>query len=452
MNTNIKEKIKEMDRNLANRFITDIVACKDHGKWEPSFRKVFPRNAVTKEPFYGRNVLALTYACLDNGYTLPYFLTYKQALDLKGHVLKGESSHQVFFFTQATKREKADAMTDGAQYDKEKKEWYTLETYPCAKFYSEFAIEQCEGVNFKPLPEPEPKTDGELNALIGKIADSLGVTVKRAAIHDAPAYVKTKGGENYIALPADYQVIDWVKFNCAFLHELAHATADHGVERPKDTSYAIEELYAELGATFTANRLNIKYDYDNALAYVDAWSEAIKDKPEILRKACKVAFKISDKLCESLEPKAEKETVKPIGTFKRVSKPRYGVHADIKAKPVVTDINAIRAQLEKEEIAELFGNTVQLLRKSEKYFCIVRRNKKAKDYQTKVLTGFTFTDKFVKVDFMRDEFKHNERNSKIFADAVKILGRFKACKRLAKVKKFVLDGFETNSPYTIVNY
>lgn len=452
MNTNIKEKIKEMDRNLANRFITDIVACKEHGKWEPSFRKVFPRNAVTKEPFYGRNILELAYACLDNGYTLPYFLTYKQALDLGGHVCKGESSHQVFFFTQATKREKADAMTDGAQYDKEKKEWYTLETYPCAKFYSEFAIEQCEGVNFKPLPEPEHKTDGELNGLIGKIAASLGVTVKRAPVHDCPKYVRMKSGENYIALPLDTQVTNWDRFNFSFLHELAHATMDHGVERPKDTSYAIEELHAELGAIFTANRLNIKYDYDNALAYVDAWAEAIKDKPEVLRKACKVAFKISDKLCESLEPKAEKETVKPIGTFKRVSKPRYGVHADIKAKPVVTDINAIRAQLEKEEIAELYGNTVQLLRKSEKYFCIVRRNKKAKDYQTKVLAGFNFTANFVKVDFVRDEFKHNERNAKIFADAVKILGKYKVCKGLSKIKKFVLNSFETNAPYTIVNY
>jgi antirestriction protein ArdC len=58
------------------------------------------RNGV---PYRGVNVLLLWAEAADRGFTSPYWLTYRQALELKGQVRKGETGSVVVYSKQLTK-------------------------------------------------------------------------------------------------------------------------------------------------------------------------------------------------------------------------------------------------------------------------------------------------------------------------------------------------------------
>src|SRR5260370_18006873 len=64
-----------------------------------------PCNAVTNRPYSGCNVVLLWMAQAA-GYRTPRFLTFKQALDLGGHVRKGEHGTKVYFVKQLQVQDK----------------------------------------------------------------------------------------------------------------------------------------------------------------------------------------------------------------------------------------------------------------------------------------------------------------------------------------------------------
>jgi antirestriction protein ArdC len=57
-----------------------------------------PCNAVTNRPYSGCNVILLWIA--HRNWSSPRFLTFKQALDVGGHVRKGERGTKVYFVKQ----------------------------------------------------------------------------------------------------------------------------------------------------------------------------------------------------------------------------------------------------------------------------------------------------------------------------------------------------------------
>ena len=63
-----------------------------------------PCNAVTNRPYSGCNVILLWMA-RTAGYRAPRFLTFKQALELGGHVRKGERGTKVYFVNQLEVKE-----------------------------------------------------------------------------------------------------------------------------------------------------------------------------------------------------------------------------------------------------------------------------------------------------------------------------------------------------------
>src|SRR5690242_2346447 len=65
-----------------------------------------PCNAVTNRPYSGCNVILLWMA-LAAGYRTPRYLTFKQALELGGHVRKGERGTKVYFVKQLEVKEDA---------------------------------------------------------------------------------------------------------------------------------------------------------------------------------------------------------------------------------------------------------------------------------------------------------------------------------------------------------
>src|SRR5436190_13070450 len=65
-----------------------------------------PCNAVTNRPYSGCNIILLWMARAA-GYRTPRFLTFKQAMELGGHVRKGERGTKVCFVKQLKIQESA---------------------------------------------------------------------------------------------------------------------------------------------------------------------------------------------------------------------------------------------------------------------------------------------------------------------------------------------------------
>ena len=324
------DRIADMDRELGEQFINDILQCKAVGKWNPGFKKFFPRNALTGEMFSGRNILSLGYACMRKGFKYPYFLTFNQAKDAGGYVMKGQKASFIYFFTMAPTKKEVKEGTKGAEWDANKNAWVIDDVYPCPKIYTEFNIEQCEGISSITIDKVKDlQPTGTNHELVKKIIEKSGAPVQYIAIsvlnspcysHDVICGVDVAPRYEMITLPALETVTDWEMADSIALHELSHWTANHGIKRQlgskKIEDKAIEELHAELAATFTAARLGIPYKYDQALLYVDSWAKAINKDPTILRKAAAMASRISNYLCSLLDTS---DTIKNVSNLAKAA-------------------------------------------------------------------------------------------------------------------------------------
>jgi antirestriction protein ArdC len=72
--------------------------------WSATAGMNTPCNAVSNRPYSGCNVLLLWMAQAA-GYRTPRFLTFKQALELRGNVRKGEHGTKVYFVKQLRVRD-----------------------------------------------------------------------------------------------------------------------------------------------------------------------------------------------------------------------------------------------------------------------------------------------------------------------------------------------------------
>ena len=71
-------------------------------------RMPLPRNFRTDKPYRGVNILLLW----SSPYSSPFWLTFKQALDLKGAVRKGEKGTPIVFYKQLQNRKDDQRATD----------------------------------------------------------------------------------------------------------------------------------------------------------------------------------------------------------------------------------------------------------------------------------------------------------------------------------------------------
>ena len=122
------------------------------------------------EPYRGINVLWLWRAAAVAGYASPYWFTFRQALELGGHVRKGEKAAQVVYANLYTKTEEDD--------DREPRE----RKIPFLRAYSVFNAEQIENLppQFAAVADAaEPRFDHWPNALAEEFFTHTGATRAR---------------------------------------------------------------------------------------------------------------------------------------------------------------------------------------------------------------------------------------------------------------------------------
>ena len=273
MNTTIYDQITER-----------IIALLEKGTvpWRKPWKAQtgLPRNLVTKKLYRGINVLLLHAM----HYESPYWLTFRQALELGGHVRKGEKACPVVFWKQL---------------EREDKQTGEKEKIPMMRFYYVFNVAQCDGL--KTLSAPAGETP--LTAP-SKPEEIIAAIPHRPEIKHGMAKAFYSPSADVVAMPNRASFEKDAGYFATLFHELVHATGHSSrLNRPTLTEsagfgsnpYCKEELIAEMGAAFLCGQAGISESIlDNSAAYVQNWLAQLKDDKKLIVQAAAQAQKAAD--------------------------------------------------------------------------------------------------------------------------------------------------------------
>jgi antirestriction protein ArdC len=167
-------------------------------EWKSIGRGNIPKNAVTKRPYSGGNVIFLW----AHGYATQRWLTFKQALDVGGVVRKGEHGVKVYFVSKVEKTTDTDEVRH----------------VPFLKEYTVFNVAQCHGL-------PEECLTGEATALNldERNADAQDfITVTGADFREGQGEPYYAAGRDFISMPTFEAFKDADCFYATSFHELGH--------------------------------------------------------------------------------------------------------------------------------------------------------------------------------------------------------------------------------------
>ena len=253
-----------------------------------------PANLVSRREYSGINYFLL--AC--SSYSSPYWLTYKQAQDLGGHVRKGEKGTPVIFW-KILEKKNATGEESG-------------EKVPLLRYYTVFNAEQCEGI---------------------KVPDACAATHHNDPIDAAEAVqlampnrpIVTIGGARAFYSPArdSVTVPEMARYKhpeayySTLFHELGHSTGhETRLNRPGvaeqhffgDAEYSREELVAEMAAAFLCGHCGIESAViENSAAYLQSWIKALRGDKKLAITAAAQAQKAADYILNRKAAQADDE-------------------------------------------------------------------------------------------------------------------------------------------------
>jgi len=243
-----------------------------------------PQNLVSGKPYRGINILLLH----SMGYASPYWLTFRQAQELGGHVKQGQKGCPVIFWRSI---------------DVQNKETGETEHVPLLRYYTVFNLTQCDGIA---APAAENQT-----------ADHTPVQAADRIVAGMPKCPEIQHGLNrafyspvkdMVGMPQPEQFKSAEDYYSVLFHELTHSTGHQsrlnrkGVTRSEgklaafgSDPYAKEELVAEMGAAFLCGQAGIvERTMDNSAAYIASWLERLKNDSKLVVQAAAQAQRAAD--------------------------------------------------------------------------------------------------------------------------------------------------------------
>ncbi len=233
--------------------------------------------------YSGINIIVLWATAAEQGYILPHWMTFKQAVDLKACVRKGEKGTQVVYADKLVKEEENDK---GELEEKH---------IPYLKAYTVFNASQIDG-----LPESYYETPADRSEDTTQRIETLETFF---ASTKADIYTGTKAAYNQttdrIQMPPFASFGSPLDYYSTLAHELTHWTKhssrlnrDFGRKQFGDEGYAKEELVAELGACFLGATLDFEpMPEDQHAAYIQSWLKVLKDDKRFIFSAASHAQK-----------------------------------------------------------------------------------------------------------------------------------------------------------------
>lgn len=244
-----------------------------------------PRNMVSKKEYRGVNVFLLGASL----YSSPYWLTYKQATDLGGHVNRGEKSSLVVFWKMLDQQNQDES--DNAK---------TISKAPMLRYYQLFSVEQCSGITVPPDPE---ETINPFTA-IEKCERILSGYRNRPEILYGGKTASYSPLTDRIKMPHQHTFDTSELFYQVLFHELGHSSgAKHRLARKEVTEtihfgsepYASEELVADLCSSYLCAHAGISNEtIEQSASYIDGWLSVLRKDKRMVVLAAAQAQKAAD--------------------------------------------------------------------------------------------------------------------------------------------------------------
>ena len=245
------------------------------------------QNIVSRKPYRGINAFQLGFT----EYTSPFWLTFKQALDLGGHIRKGEKSLPVIYYKLLDKQDASGNMVvrgDGQP-----------ERIPLVRWANIFNLDQTEGIE-----TPTIATTRSAGEPLEKAA-AIVEKAKLCPIFHAGFAAFYSPKDDLIRLPAPRTFRSQESYYATLFHEMTHATGHvsrlnrEGITQPVkfgSERYSKEELIAELGAAFLSNEAGIlsQVQFENSSGYLNTWIEKLQNDPRMLVSAASQAQRSAD--------------------------------------------------------------------------------------------------------------------------------------------------------------
>lgn len=244
-------------------------------------------NFITKKPYRGINAILTNYS----GFTSPYWLTYKQASSLGGQVKSGSKSTPIVYYAKIDKHQGT----------------INESSFMLARYFNAFNLDQIDGIIVPPVNIPliafNPIEEAERIVKGYSLTDSITFNEQRAYYRPSTDVINMPKRESFINEPSWYSTL---------FHEMGHSTGHvtrlnrEGVTSPIKFGshlYSKEELIAEMTASFLCASSGINSQFEQSVAYIQGWIQALKGDSKLVMQAASQAQKASD-LILGIQPEA----------------------------------------------------------------------------------------------------------------------------------------------------
>jgi len=255
------------------------------------------RNYNTGRPYRGINTLLLGLSMQFHGFADPRWLTLKGANRLGGRVKKGAVGTRIVFWKVIEKPVADEENENGVILDEELGKTKTRKIFFFARYYTVFNAEQCEG-----LPQESENSlrivhsEEEENALAEQIVDLLQPEHRGGGAFYIPE-------EDMICLPERNCFPKLGDYYLTLFHEGIHWTG-HPARTGRHQIFAnrfqnrreraMEELVAEIGASFLGSAVGIPFEEGQHSEYIGEWLSALENDSRLIISMAAHAQKAAD--------------------------------------------------------------------------------------------------------------------------------------------------------------
>ena len=267
-----------------------------------------PQN-VGGRNYSGSNSFFLQLHTAAMGYQLPVYLTFKQAHNLKAHVLKGEKAFPVVYWDMLVKDRDGRRISSDEYRAMTKEERQRLEAIPFVKSFPVYNVAQTNLAEIQPermqklldrfkVPELRDTEGMYAHAALDRMVQTqqwlcpIQADKRVDGAFSSPSQdrivVPMKAQFNIGSMPEEtYR--GGMEYYSTMLHEMTHSTmTPERLNRETggrfgDPKYAKEELVAELTAAMISHSMGFDSKVtDNSAAYLDSWIGTLKQEPKFI--------------------------------------------------------------------------------------------------------------------------------------------------------------------------
>lgn len=261
-------------------------------------------------------------------YQLPVYLTFKQAHNLKAHVLKGEKAFPMVYWDMLVKDRDGRRVSSDEYRAMTKEERQGLEAIPFVKSFPVYNVAQTNLAEMQPermqklldrfkVPELRDTEGMYAHAALDRMVQTQQwLCPIQADKRVDGAFYSPSQDRIVVPMKAQFNIGSspeetyrgGMEYYSTMLHEMTHSTmTPERLNRETggrfgDPKYAKEELVAELTAAMISHSMGFDSKVtDNSAAYLDSWIGTLKQEPKFIVSVMADVNKASDLILDHVD-------------------------------------------------------------------------------------------------------------------------------------------------------